>query len=55
MTDRQITLLKNLAKNLTDLSEECVNDEDFNIMIADLGIFNMSIDEASNEIFDITE
>lgn len=55
MTDKQITLLKNLASTLTDLSEECINDDLFNAMISDLGIFNMSIDEASNEIFDITE
>lgn len=55
MTDKQITLLKNLANTLTELSEECGNDEDFNSIIADLGIFKMSIDEASSEIFNITE
>lgn len=49
MTEHQKSLLKKLSNVLFELSEEA-NNQDFNMELANLGIFSMSIDEAGHEI-----
>ena len=55
MTITQRKLLLELASTLDKLSEEALNDDNFNNTLYELGIFRKSIDECSAEILDVLE
>jgi hypothetical protein len=43
-------------RNLYDqMNEEAINDEDFNMILSGLGIFKMSLDDASRELTNVIE
>ncbi|HFJ9376551.1 MULTISPECIES: hypothetical protein [Bacillus cereus group] len=50
MTAKQILLLNQLNEVLLDLEEECIKDEEFNIIISEMNGFNYSLEEFSSLI-----
>lgn len=55
MTITQRKLLLELASTLDKLSKEAGNDDNFNNLLYELGIFRKSVDECSSEILDMLE
>ncbi|MGI6225702.1 MAG: hypothetical protein ACOYJ1_05530 [Peptococcales bacterium] len=53
MTDKQQEILCRLTNALYDVNEECINDPEFNELIASLGCFNKSLDEIESDIWHI--
>lgn len=50
MTNKQADLIKQLSNILLLISDECIEDDNFNNEIADLNIFSKSIDEVAYNI-----
>ena len=51
MTLEQRKLLLQLAATLNKLSDECLNDDNFNDLIYELGVFKVSLEEATASIY----
>ncbi|MED2592201.1 hypothetical protein P4235_37375, partial [Bacillus thuringiensis] len=50
MNAKQILLLNQLNKVLLDLEEECIKDEEFNIIISEMNGFNYALEDFSSLI-----